>query len=179
MNFITLSAKDMSNPAVYKQIKDKHIVISISGSEDKETIIPSNLSCEGVLHLKFDDVEDIQDRYIYFNRGMAKDVFDFVEKHCMQISTIIVQCQAGLSRSVGLASALSKILNGRDDNVFTRGVPNMFVYTTVLDEFFSNPKWDMDYFKISSVRNKQLSSFLSPAMVRLYSAKNRKRGNIK
>ena len=175
MNFITLSAKDMSNPAIYKQIKDKHIVISISGSEDKETIIPSNLSCEGTLHLKFDDVEDIDSKYIYYNQGIAKDILDFVEKHCMQISTIVVQCQAGLSRSVGLASALAKILNGRDDNVFTRGVPNMFVYTTTLEVFFSNPNWDTEFFKISSVRNKQLGSFLSPAMVRLYSAKNRKR----
>ena len=70
---------------------------------------------------------------------------------------------------------MSPEINGRDDEVFTRGIPNMFVYTTLLEHFFSNPDWDSTYPKLSTIRNKQLLQFLTPAMIRLYSAKNRKR----
>lgn len=175
MKFLTLSEREIRTPAIYNQIRDKHIVISISGSDDNETQIPNNPNRLGKLHLKFDDVEDIVETYIYYDRGCAQDVLDFVERFCTQISLIVVQCQAGLSRSVGLASAIAKIINGRDDDVFTKGIPNMFVYTTTLDYFFGNPNWASDYPKISTVRNKMLSQFLTPAQIRLYSAKNRKR----
>lgn len=175
MRFLTLSAKQIVTPAVYNQIRENHVVISISGQDDKETMLPNNPTRMGELHLVFDDVEDIQEQYVYFDRGCAKEILEFVEKHCTKISLIVVQCQAGLSRSVGTAAALAKIINGRDDDVFTKGIPNMFVYTTILDVFFSDPNWAANYPKISTVRNKMLGQFLSPALVRLYSAKNRKR----
>ena len=69
---------------------------------------------------------------------MAKEIFDFVEKHANSISLIIVQCQAGINRSVAIGSALSKILNYSDDAIYTHGIPNMFVYTIMLDYFFGN-----------------------------------------
>jgi len=175
MKFLTLSEREIKAPAIYNRIQEKHIVISISGSDDKETVIPNNPHRLGKLHLKFDDVEDIQEEFIYFDRGMACEIMEFVDRFCTQISLIVVQCQAGLSRSVAVASALAKIINGKDDDVFTKGIPNMFVYTTILDTVFSNPDWQAEYLKIATLRNKQLLTFLTPAMVRLYSAKNRKR----
>lgn len=175
MRFLTLSEREIKTPSIYNSITEPHIVISISGSLDKETQVPNNQSRVGVLHLKFDDVEDIQEQFVYFDRGCAKEIFEFVERHCTKIGLIVVQCQAGLSRSVAVASALAKIINGRDDNVFTRGIPNMFVYTTMLEDFFADPTWQANYPKISTIRNKQLSSFLSPALVRLYGTKTKKR----
>lgn len=174
MKFLTLSEQDIRS-AKYTQIRDNHIVISISGSEDKETIIPNNPNRMGKIHLKFDDVEDIVEDYTYFDRGCAREILEFVDKYCTSVPLIVVQCKAGLSRSVGVASALAKIINGRDDDVFTKGIPNMFVYTTILDQFFGNPDWSSTYPKISTIRNRQLAQFLTPAMIRLYSAKNRKR----
>lgn len=175
MQFLTLGVREIRDPAIYNQIREPHIVISISGQDDKETLIPHNSSRVGDLHLKFDDVEDIQEQFVYFDRGLAKEVLEFVERHCTKISLIVVQCQAGVSRSVGLASALAKIMNGKDDNVFSRGIPNMFVYTTILDTFFGNPDWAATYPKISTVRNKMLGTFMSPALMRLASAKAKKR----
>lgn len=72
MKFITLSEKEIKTPAVYNSIKEPHIVISISGVNDHETLIPNNVTRKGELHLKFDDVEDITDEYIYFDRGCAR-----------------------------------------------------------------------------------------------------------
>lgn len=175
MKFLTLSEREIRTPQIYNQIREPHIVISISGSEDEETQIPNNSSRLGKLHLKFDDIEDIREDYTYYDMGCAEESLNFLERFCTKISLVVVQCQAGLSRSVGLASALAKIINGRDDDVFTKGIPNMFVYTTTLEYFFGNPNWASDYPKISTVRNKMLSQFLTPAQIRLYSAKNRKR----
>ena len=92
-----------------------------------------------------------------------------------QVSLIIVQCQAGLSRSVAVASALSKIINYTDDGIYTKGIPNMFVYTTILDTFFSNPNWLGEYPKISYKRTQSMSQYLTPATVRLNAVKERKR----
>lgn len=175
MQFLTLSVQDIRNTSVYGRIRDKHIVISISGQEDKETLIPHNPMRVGELHLKFDDVEDIREDYIYFTRGCAEEVLAFVEKHCTNVPLIVVQCQAGLSRSVGLASALAKILNGRDDEVFTKGIPNMFVYTTLLDVFFGQADWIAQYPKINLVRNRYMSTYMPPALIRLATVKNKKR----
>ena len=175
MQFLTLSEKEIKTPAIYSAISIPHIVISISGGDDNETVVPVNHSCVGTLHLKFDDVEDIQENYLYFDRSMANEILDFVERHITKISLIVVQCQAGLSRSVAVASALAKILNGRDDDVFTRGIPNMFVYTTLLDQFFGNPHWIEDYSKITMIRNKTIQQFLPPAVFRLGIAKTKKR----
>ena len=174
MKFLTLSEREIKS-TLYNQIKEKHIVISISGSMDNETVIPPNINRVSQLFLKFDDIEDISEEYRYFDRSQAQEIIDFVEKFCNQVSLIVVQCQAGLSRSVAVASALSKIINYSDDYIFSTGIPNMFVYTTILDTFFSNPVWQAEYSRICNQRNQAMLRTLTPAMVKLYAAKEKKR----
>jgi len=174
MRFLTLSKQQIKSP-LYSRITEKHIVISISGSDDEETILPPNINRLNQLFLKFDDVEDINDEFTYFNRGLAQEIIDFVEKFCNQISLIVVQCQAGLSRSVAVASALSKIINNADDMIFTHGIPNMFVYTTILDLFFSNPVWYKEYSRINNQRTNAMLNTNTPAIVRLGASKQKKR----
>ncbi len=41
--------------------------------------------------------------------------------------------------SVGTAAALSKILNGIDEEIFQKHVPNRLVYRTILEEYHKNP----------------------------------------
>ena len=106
---------------------------------------------------------------------MALEIINFVEKFCNTVSLCVIQCQAGLSRSVAVASALSKIVNNEDDLIFRKGIPNMFVYTTLLDTFFSNPAWQSEYSRICNSRTQNMLKTLSPATVRLYAAKERKR----
>lgn len=177
MKFLTLSEREIKNSAIYNVIRDKHIVISISSAQDEETIIPPNVNRISTLYLKFDDVSDIDNRFIYFDRSMAKDILDFVELYCNQISLIIVQCQAGLSRSVAVASALSKIINYTDDKIFTKGIPNMFVYSTILDYFFGDRYWQQQYSKINQKRLQSMNMYLSPATIRLAASKEKKRCN--
>lgn len=175
MNFITLSEREIKDSRIYNTIKEKHIVISITSAADEEVVIPPNINRLSTLYLKFDDVQDIDSRFVYFDRSMAKDIVEFVEKYCNQISLIVVQCQAGLSRSVAVASALSKIINYADDKIYTRGIPNMFVYITILDYVFGNRFWRNEYNKISYKRSQAMSAYLNPATVRLSSTIDKKR----
>ena len=100
MQFLTLSEKEIKTPAIYSAITIPHIVISISGSDDAETTVPVNHSCAGVLHVKFDDVEDISENYLYFDRSMAGEILDFVEKKITGISLIVVQCKLLIYRII-------------------------------------------------------------------------------
>ena len=68
MKFLTLSQKQIKNSAIYNSIKEKHVVISITSAEDEEITIPFNTHRVSQLYLKFDDVQDIDSRYIYFEK---------------------------------------------------------------------------------------------------------------
>ena len=174
MKFLTLSEKEIKS-TLYNRIQDKHIVISITSEDSNEIVIPPNRERISQLYLKFDDVSDISEKFLFFTRAQAVEILEFVEKYINQVSLIIVQCQAGLSRSVAVASALSKIINYTDDGIYTKGIPNMFVYTTILDTLFSNPTWMGEFPKICYRRNQAMSQYLSPATVSLNAVKERKR----
>ena len=64
----------------------------------------------------------------------AYDILDFVEKWLDEDVDIIVHCGAGVSRSAGVAAALSLLVNGDDSNIFDDGrySPNMHCYRSVL-----------------------------------------------
>ena len=110
MRIVTLSEREIKTSTIYSAIKEKHIVISITSAKDNEIVLPNNINRVSQLFLKFDDVQDIDSRFVYFDRSMADDILNFVEKHLTSVSLIVVQCQAGISRSVAVGAALSKIL---------------------------------------------------------------------
>lgn len=175
MRIVTLSEREIKTSTIYSAIKEKHIVISITSAKDNEIVLPNNINRVSQLFLKFDDVQDIDSRFVYFDRSMADDILNFVEKHLTSVSLIVVQCQAGISRSVAVGAALSKILNYADDAVYTKGIPNMFVYTTILDYLFGNRHWKNEYQKIYHHRSKVMTYYLNAATVRLATTIDTKR----
>lgn len=177
MRFLTLSEQEIKNSRIYNSIKEKHIVISITSAADQEVILPTNINRVSELFLKFDDVQDIDSRFIYFDRDMSKQILDFVETYINNVSLIIVQCQAGISRSVAVASALSKIINYADDAIYTSGIPNMFVYVTILDDFFGDRNWRHKYSRITNHRRKAMDQWLSQPMIRTAMIIDKKREN--
>lgn len=72
-----------------------------------------------------------------FSSEQAEQVLDFAEKH--KNIPIICQCEAGISRSSGMASALSVIYNNTDDWVFKNPFfkPNMAVRRMILNVYMN------------------------------------------
>ena len=63
---------------------------------------------------------------------MAEDILK-IASMSDDIETIIVNCEAGISRSAGVAAALANIINEDDSRYFKEYLPNMLVYRKILE----------------------------------------------
>lgn len=113
-------------------LEDSHIHISIR-DVNRSMKMPD---CESpALMLAFHDLgEDAPENLKsgLFNDEQANMIVAFV-KDCNPEFTILVNCEAGISRSAAVAAALSKFFNGDDSEMFKRAVPNMFVFRKMLN----------------------------------------------
>ena len=108
------------------------------------------------MQLIFEDIDDITyaEKYILFNKEKATSILDFVESNLTD--SIVVNCHAGVCRSVATAAALSKILNNEYDNIFKSGCPNMLIYSTILRTYFLEDNFHLRWPKIWKVRYSNL-----------------------
>lgn len=92
-----------------------------------------NMNIYHILHLAFKD-SDTDTDIIEKRHAIAILNFAKQNKHI----TIICQCEAGISRSAGVAAALSVIYNKTDKWVFDDPLfkPNMKVYRTILNNYY-------------------------------------------
>ena len=124
----------------------KHVVISICCPHNDFPKLPENDKRLGLLQLKFvdldkaDDAKQIGQEHLLMTEEQAKVILAFVDKYYNLIEAIICQCDAGVSRSAGVAAALSKILNGDDSWVFNSKeyIPNMYVYRMIINKYYNN-----------------------------------------
>lgn len=165
INFMTLSEKQFRSTNLYKGLYENHLLISI-GSKSTKLDIPNLPSCKGVLKLEFDDILCCAVDKVCFNSDDARKILDFVDSHINSVSLIVCQCKAGLSSSTAIAAALSKIINHKDDGIFMKTIPNMLVYTTILDEYFLNENVAINWPSIYFVKNKSMSNSLDMATYR-------------
>ena len=96
------------------------------------------------------EFKDINDGHCYrctdkidirlFTDNDARIILDFVQDCRVDIDLIVVHCEAGISRSAGVAGALSLIYNGSDEYYFHRYLPNIFVYRKILNKFMESKK---------------------------------------
>jgi predicted protein tyrosine phosphatase len=141
MKIIAISARE----AEVAKFTTEHIAISIG--TDKNIQLPPNEKRKGTLELLFDDLDtdkysdiDFSNLLIssrkprLFTKVMAKSILVFVED--FPETSIVINCEAGVSRSAGVAAALSKIYLGDDQNFFKTHYPNMRVYRMILNEYY-------------------------------------------
>lgn len=145
--------KVFSRKEIEKFLTDMpHIVISARDPESKEVKLPDNPNRIAELHLEFDDCDGFSllptlERFKPFSSEDAKSILKLVNLTYPYVNMILVNCEAGISRSAGIAAALS-ILLGRGDQIYfnIKGpyYPNKFVYKTLLtiaeEENFNVPK---------------------------------------
>ena len=131
MNIKVLSEKQIEN---FKTDKT-HIVISIRSPKTSQANLPKSDSRIGTLFLEFSDLDS---NYIglmgtkLFTQEDARAILLFVNSLKEMVDLVVCQCEAGISRSAGVAGALSRIFNGKDEYFFKNYLPNHLVYSTIL-----------------------------------------------
>lgn len=141
MKIYAFSKKEISE--YIHSIFNNFILISITGPEAEggEFIELESEYMLDRLYLRISDTNknswSSTENSIYCDEKIAKEVYDFCKKYENDVEYILVQCDAGVSRSAGMAAALSKYYNG-DDTPFFRSlgyIPNMEIYSTILKYF--------------------------------------------
>ena len=137
MDFKILSRREVET----FKTREKHIIISIYDPESKPVTIYSDNPPEGILYMKFPDmdkeVKGYAFNYLLFDNYNAKDILRFVNQYKDEVDLIVVNCEAGVSRSAGVAGALARILNGDDSYIFKHFLPNSLVYSTIIKEYYN------------------------------------------
>lgn len=109
------------------------ILISITSDEPAIT----NFQEQHILRLYFDDVNSSVDGRL-FSTYDANKIKSFIINRPSNIDTILCSCDAGISRSAGVASALMYWMNGSDNEIWSNNKyrPNSFIYHTLLKILF-------------------------------------------
>ena len=105
--------------------------ISIANTEQEFAIIPTANRC-ALLQLAFADVTFPVDGYRTFHDDHAHDILDFVTRYWSHVDTLLIHCDAGISRSSAVAAAIAR-LKFRDESEFLDEPfePNPLVYRTI------------------------------------------------
>lgn len=147
MEFMVLSRDEIREFRTNK----RHIVISVMDPEDPigPAEIPGSRKRMNILRLAFHDWNS-RDRkmiemsksfntksFVFFSEEMARRIVVFVRKALAAggLQLIVCQCEAGISRSAGIAAALAKCINGDDKYFFKHFGPNTLVYSLIIKEW--------------------------------------------
>lgn len=136
MNIKVFNRKSFEN---YKT-DEVHIAISITDPKSKSVkLINRKNSLLDILELQFHDLDKNTsntkyDKFLFTDHD-AKKILDFVIKYEHLVETFLIHCEAGISRSAGIAGALSMIYNNDDRKYFQSYLPNMLVYRTILEVY--------------------------------------------
>ncbi len=87
---------------------------------------------QGLLQLAFADTAD-SDRPDAFTTVLATELLDFVAEVWDRVEVLLIHCEAGLSRSPGVAASLSQIYYGDDGRWFEYDFPNALVYHLLVE----------------------------------------------
>lgn len=98
----------------------KYIVVSVTDPGKPEAEIRPTANLQGILRLKFDDIE--KSNFVYDTSGdvlmsgeQAAEIWSFVMGNVDSAQLIVCQCEQGVSRSRAIAAALGTMLNGENE----------------------------------------------------------------
>jgi len=121
---------------------ENHVVISIQDPNYDFVKLPEQNSRLDWIGFKFYDLDRDCECFPYsrflFEQENAISILNFVNKWKDKINLILINCVAGVSRSMAIGAALGKILNNDDSYFFKEGIPNMRVYRKILEEYNKN-----------------------------------------
>lgn len=143
MEFFILN-KSKAQRLSYSDFSSNKVIISIRTPEDKKAVFnPNNSSIKDVLYLSFYDVstetQDIFKGYPAMTDEDAVKIRDFVLKWKDKVDTLWVHCDAGISRSAGVAAGIFEVL-GQDNSFILDSKMyylNLLCYRKTLNAFKS------------------------------------------
>jgi len=126
----------------YRELEKSKVIISISDPDkERASFCRDNKSIKAKLYLFFYDIdkktEDIFKGYEMMSQTDANKIVDFVCNWQDKVDEIWVNCEAGISRSAGIAAAITEHF-GMDSSVIfddTRYSPNMYCYRLTKNAF--------------------------------------------
>ena len=119
-----------------KQIKTAIISICDIDKEYNKIKITNDNVCK-TLFLRFEDTADPDSDFAITTKDADK-IAKFVKNLDKDIEQIIVQCEAGVSRSAGVAAAILKHYSGDDSQIYDnpKYIPNNLCYRKVLEALY-------------------------------------------
>lgn len=127
------SKENLLHLIVSDSVDKNNCIISI---QDPKNFIKFNTKIK-ILYLKFHDVEEDAHGYKTISKNDANAIANFVLQN--KDKNFIISCEAGISRSSGVAGAISKFIND-DDTLFFKYpfLPNMRCYRYVYAALLRN-----------------------------------------
>lgn len=108
-----------------------YVVVSVTDPGSAEAEIADSPFRMGLLRLKFWDLDERDDFPDAPSPEHAAEIVRFIREHLSHADLIVTQCEAGISRSSGIAAALSRWLNEHDEEFFRRYIPNRRIYRLI------------------------------------------------
>ena len=141
MDVIVLN-KAKAQELSYDNFSSDKVIISIKTPEDEQAVFNAeNNSIKDILYLSFYDVstetQDIFKGYPAMTDEDALNIKNFVLKWKDRVDIIIVHCDAGVSRSAGVAAGILDGLDQNSSQIFdnNRYLPNSLCYRKTLNAF--------------------------------------------
>lgn len=125
------------------QLDHKVAIISINSVEDdRKNYLSANENIIDVLHLEFDDYDFKSPTSMTIND--ANEIYDFITKYVSDIDELVVHCLMGISRSAGVAAAITQAIYGNCDHIFNsrKYDPNILCYDLTYNAFLNHINFD-------------------------------------
>lgn len=141
MNVIVLS-RMKAERLTYTDYSSDKVIISISTPGDEKAEFDSNnITIKDILYLEFYDIsynsQEVFKGYESMSDEDAVKIRDFVLKWKGKVDTIWVHCDAGISRSAGVAAGILEVLGEDNSYIFDSKMyfPNLLCYRKTLNAF--------------------------------------------
>lgn len=141
MKLIILN-KSKAQRLSYTDYSSDKVIISIrTPGDDKAGFDSNNKSIKDILYLEFYDIsynsQDVFKGYDPMTDEDAVKIKDFVLKWKDKVDTLWVHCDAGISRSAGIAAGILEALGEDKSYIFDSKMyfPNLLCYRKTLNAF--------------------------------------------
>ncbi|MCE9557114.1 MAG: hypothetical protein K8T91_27520 [Planctomycetes bacterium] len=130
MNLIVASREEIEHGIV---VREPYGVVSISDPGSRRPKIRRPATFRGAVYVKFHDAEpvtgsNLPPEVVLINQQHVNAIWRFVEMHRLQLRTIVVHCEQGMSRSPAVAAGICDWLDLDASRFFSQYQPNQYVY---------------------------------------------------